>query len=277
MNGSVKADAATPGGGHATRCEMGDAVSDTQGFEGEMVLGEPVNVGAPEGTGTLTARFVRYDGCQQLTLWLPQDGYTGYRRLRIRDASGAAIEDSELTSRLNGRVQIVTDTFGWPPGHYAVEITNADGWSHELRLEKLEAGIAPPQPEPTLPEPRETPIVYRDGFGNILPDLDLAMRAKELARLTARFSRRLEFEGNFRAGTIFYIEGDIRLPFYHEMCGGGVHFSIDLPTEAKWEAETGRPLADRRDIVEFVAAETQRRRARSWNYVILDDRIDFTD
>jgi hypothetical protein len=96
-------------------------------------------------------------------------------------------------------------------------------------------------------------------------------------RLTARFTRRLEFEGNFRAGTIIYIEGDIRLKFYHEMCGGGVHFSIDVPIAAKWEAETGRPLAERDDIVEFVAAETQRKQARTWNYVIRDNRIDFVD
>ncbi|HOZ08937.1 MAG TPA: hypothetical protein PKW75_11680, partial [candidate division Zixibacteria bacterium] len=46
----------------------------------------------------------------------------------------------------------------------------------------------------------------------------------------------------FRAGTIIYIEGDLRLKFYHEMCGGGVHFSIDIPAEADWEAATGRPL-----------------------------------
>ena len=110
-----------------------------------------------------------------------------------------------------------------------------------------------------------------------MPNLDLAMRAKELDRLTARFSRRLEFEGNFRAGTILFIEGDICLRFSHEMCGGGVHFSIDVPTPARWESETGRPLADPEDIVAFVAQETQRRQARSWNYVIRENRIDFTD
>ncbi len=250
----------------------------THGFEGEIDLDDPVNTGAPESVGVLKAMFVRYEGCQQLTLWLPQDGQAGYERLRIRQAGGDWIEDSELADRLNGRIQILTDTFPWPPGRYRIQITHRDGWSHELRLEKLEAGIALPQPEPPpIPKSDGKPIVYRDGTGKIMPNLDLEMRARELARLADRFGRRLEFEGNFRAGTIIYIEGDVRLKFYHEMCGGGVHFSIDLPSADKWEAETGRPLADRDDIVEFVAAETQRKQARSWNYVIRADRIDFVD
>jgi hypothetical protein len=175
-------------------------------------------------------------------------------------------------------VQILLDTVPWPPGDYGIEITHRDGWSHELRLTKLEAGVAPPAPEPPpVPKSDGKPIVYRDGTGKVLPNHDLDLRAKALDRLTARFSRRLEFEGNFRAGTIHYIEGDIRIRFYHEMCGGGVHFSIDIPVAEKWQAETGQPLAERDDIVAFVAAETQRRQARSWNYVICDNRIDFID
>lgn len=253
-------------------------MATAHGFEGEIDLSEPVNAGAPDGVGVLKTKFVRYDGCQQLTLWLPQDGYAGYERLRIRQTGGDWIEDAVLTSRLNGRIQILIDTFPWPPGRYRVEITHRDGWSHELRLEKLEAGIAAPQPDPPpIPASDGQPIVYRDGTGKVLPNYDLDLRAKELTRLADRFGRQLEFEGNYRAGTIIYIEGGTRLRFYHEMCGGGVHFSIDIPVAEKWESETGRPLADRDDIVAFVAAETQRTKARSWNYVIRADRIDFVD
>jgi len=253
-------------------------MTDAAGLDGEIVLDAPVISGAPAGIGPLTARFARYDGCQQITLWLPLDGYAGYSQLRIRGPGGQRIEDAEITSRLNGRVQILIDTFPWPPGQYRIEITHQEGWSHELRLTKLEAGAAPPAPEPPpVPKSSGKPIVYRDGAGKVLPNYDLDLRAKELARLAARFDRRLEFEGNFRAGTIIYIEGDTRIRFDHEMCGGGVHFSIDLPVAEKWEAATGRPLAERGDIAEFVAAETQRRQARSWNYVIRDNRIDFID
>lgn len=253
-------------------------MSEDIGHDGHIVLEAPVNRAAPTATPLLKTKFVHYPGSQQLVLWLPQDGYSGYTTFRIRGPAGRRVEDAELTSRLNGRVQILVDTHPWPPGDYLVEINHREGWSHELALTKLEEGIAPPAPEPPpIPKSDGKPIVYRDGNGKVLPNLDLEMRAKELDRLTARFSRRLEFEGNFRAGTIVYIEGEIRLRFYHEMCGGGVHFSIDVPVAAKWESETGRPLADRDDIIAFVAAETQRRQARSWNYVIRDNRIDFVD
>ena len=59
-------------------------MSGDDGFEGEIVLGETANRSAPTGIGALTARFVRYDGCQQITLWLPQDGYSGYGAFRIQ-------------------------------------------------------------------------------------------------------------------------------------------------------------------------------------------------
>ncbi|MBK8198474.1 MAG: hypothetical protein IPK75_08885 [Acidobacteria bacterium] len=253
-------------------------MSDSIGHEGQIVLGAPVNRAAPAGTPLLTAKFVHYPGSQQLILWLPQDGHSGYRTFRIRGPAGGRVEEAELTSRLNGRVQILIDTHPWLPGDYFVEITHREGWSHELSLTKLEEGVAPPAPEPPpVPKSDGQPIVYRDGSGKVLPNHDLQLRAKALEKLTARFTRRLEFEGNVRAGTIIYIEGSLRLKFYHEMCGGGVHFSIDVPTPEKWESETGRPLAERDDIVQFVAAETQRRQARTWSYVIHPNRIDFVD
>jgi len=131
-------------------------------------------------------------------------------------------------------------------------------------------------PEPP-PEPPKGPIVYRDGFGNVIPDADLELRKALADRLAARFSRHLEFDGTYRAGTITYVEGDIRIPFSHEMCAGGVHFSIDVPVPERWEAATGRPLSERADIVDFLAFETRRVKASSWTYVIHEDRIDFVD
>ncbi|MFN7163674.1 MAG: hypothetical protein ACK4P2_02540 [Hyphomonas sp.] len=253
-------------------------MADTAGHEGHIVLGAPVNAAAPAGTALLTAKFVHYPGSQQLILWLPQDGHSGYHSFRIRGPGGRPVENTDLTRRLNGRVQILVDTHSWPPGDYFIEITHREGWTHELSLTKLEEGVAPPTPEPpTIPKSDGQPIIYRDGTGKVLPNHDLELRAKALERLTARFSRRLEFVGNFRAGTIIYIEGDICVNFNHEMCGGGVHFSIDVPVRDRWESETGRPLSERDDIVAFVAQETQRRQARTWNYVIRDNRIDFID
>jgi len=252
-------------------------MADMDGFEGEIVLDPPVNAGGPEGLAPLTVKFVRYEGCQQLILWLPQDGYAGYAALRIHAVGGVLIEEAEVTARLNGRVQILIDTFPWRPGRYRIEITHKDGWRHEVQLEKLEEGIVPAPASPPVIETRSGPIVYRNGAGNILPDLDLELREQASARLVARFGRRLEFEGSYRAGIIVYVEGDMRIRFPHEMCGGGVHFSIDIPVPASWEAATGRPLAEREDIITFLAEETRRRQASSWSYVIHEDRIDFVD
>jgi hypothetical protein len=252
-------------------------VSDKAGYEGEIVLEAPVNIGASDAIGALTAKFVRYSGCQQLIIWLPQSGYEGYGAFRIyRDS--ALIDEQDVRTRLNGSVQILTDTFTWPPGAYRIEITHEGGWRHELNLEKLEEGVIPPPPPAPPPEPKqETPIVYRDGFGKVIPDLDIEMRETLIQKLASKFGRRLEFEGNFRGGTIIYIEGATRIEFYHEMCGGGVHFSIDIPRPDQWESATKTPLSKRNEIVDFVARETQRIQASSWKYVIYENRVDFVD
>lgn len=249
-----------------------------EGFEGEIVLEAPVNVGAPDGVAPLATQFVRYPGCQQLIVWLPRPGFQGYGDLRIVGPGEAVIEHAPVAARLNGSVQILTDTYAWAPGDYRVEIAHADGWRHELRMRKLEAGVAAPTPPAPPAEPAsESPRVYRDGFGNALPNEDLELRDQVLKRVTGRFLRRLEFEGNARAGMVIYVEADRRIRFSHEMCAGRVKFSIDLPRLEQWEAATGAPLSERDDIVEFVARETQRTQASSWSYEIHEDRIDFVD
>lgn len=258
-------------------------MNEGAGHEGEIVLEAPANVGAPADMGALTARFVRYPGCQQLILWLPQGGHLGYAALHMFGPDGAVLEDGPVRDRLNGSVQILTDTYAWRPGEYRVEITHEDGWRHELHLRKLEAGAAAPQPPAPPPEPpraeppRAEPHVYRDGFGKEIPNADLEMRAEAVKRLSSLFGRRLEFDGNARAGTVTYIDGKTRIRFSHEMCGGGVNISIDVPSAAQWESATGVALAQRDEILQFVAQETQRQQAPSWRYVIHDDRIDFID
>ena len=251
-------------------------MTDQPGFDGELILAPPANEGAPEGTRPLHAKAAIYPGAQQVTLWLPADGWSGYTLLRIT-GPGGEIEKGPLTDRLNGRVQIFVNTYPWPPGDYRIEITHAKGWRHTLRLQKLEAGMPLPADPTPSPQSSSGPIVYRDGFGDVIPDTDLETREGLLRKMTARFSRRLEFEGNARAGTITYIDGDIRLRFYHEMCMGPVQFSIDVPAPDKWEADTGQPLTERDYILEFLAEETRRRQAPGLKTVIHASRIDFVD
>ena len=171
--------------------------SDPAAHEGEIDIGKPMAAGAPEALGKLVSRFVRYPGCQQLTLWLPQAGYMGYTNLSITHMDGvgkgagisACIDQARVADRLSGSVQMLWDTLAWPPGAYRVEIAHADGWCHRLELYKRRPDELVPVLVDDSPVPRDTDgdkllrspsgeIIYRDGFGRVMPDLDLQMRAK---------------------------------------------------------------------------------------------------
>lgn len=253
--------------------------------EGLICIDAAVNVGAPEGIGLVSARFVRYPGCQQLVLWLPQSGVHGYGELRVFGPGQTPHERAPLRARLNGSVQVLWDTLAWPPGRYRIHIDHTEGWRHELALHKLEPGEeapAPPAPAPAeveveveAPAAPRPPIVYRDGFGRVVPDVDLQLRQVVFARLARQFSRHLEYDGNFRAGTITYVDGPVRIAFPHEMGGGGCKFIIDLPAASRWEAVTGTALAERDEIVRFVADRVQREQASRWRYTIDELTIRF--
>lgn len=257
------------------------AAGDDDVFDGHIVPGEPVNSGdGAAGAGLLTVRFVHYPGAQQLIIWLPQSGYQGYGDLRLT-GPGGLVESAPVRDRLNGSVQILWNTLGWPPGSYRLEIDRDDGVQHRLGMTKLEAGAAPPEPAAPEPEPELFQrdecgeIIYRDGAGNVLPNADLDLREKVLADMARRFNRRLEFEGTFRGGTVHYIDSVRRIAFWHEMAGGGYHMMIDIPAADRWEAATGTPLAERDEIVRFVAEETRRVQAPSWNFEITATDIRF--
>ncbi|MEZ6028317.1 MAG: hypothetical protein R3C46_01075 [Hyphomonadaceae bacterium] len=244
--------------------------------DGQIVIGD---IRTPDGPADLkppTMKFVHYPGAQQLILWLPKPGYQGYGELVVTGRDGE-IERGPVSSRLNGSVQILFATLHWNEGDYLIAIGHEDGWRHEISLRKLPEGQPlPPPPQPPAPEPpRAEPIVYRDGAGKVIPNADLELRDRLMQDVARKFARRLEYEGTYRAGMIYYVDGDHRIGFSHEMCGGDMKFSIDLPTVAQWEAATGLPLAERDDIIAFVAERVRREKASSWRYEITPRSIDF--
>lgn len=246
---------------------------------GIIELGE-INNDPPDGELT-TARFVHYPDCQQLIIWLPQYGGRGYGNIRLIECSkNRVIDDRLVTDRLSGSIQILWDTLDIPPGDYRIEIDHPQNGKHVILLKKYEEGVEPPKEvEPEIPEAEQEnpnpPIVYRDGFGNELPNEDLILREKILKEMADKFGRKISYEGTFRAGTIIYHEGDLRIEFYHEMGGGNCMFYIDIPTEASWEASTKTPLERRQEILEFVAETVRREQASSTHYVIEDTSIGF--
>jgi hypothetical protein len=122
---------------------------------------------------------------------------------------------------------------------------------------------------------KKKPIVYKDGFGNIIPDEDLILREKLDKELVAKFGRKIEYTGNLRAGSVIYIDINTRIEFSHEMGGGNCMVYIDIPTEAQWVAFTKTPLAGRKEILEFVAAAVQAEQASNCKYEIKENSISF--
>lgn len=117
--------------------------------------------------------------------------------------------------------------------------------------------------------------VYKDGFGNIIPDEDLILREKLNKELVQKFSRRIEYEGNLRDGSVIYIDSDTRISFSNEMGGGNCLAFINIPTEAQWEAFTKTDLARRKEILEFVAATVKAQQASNCTYEIKESEIGF--
>jgi hypothetical protein len=248
---------------------------DDTAHEGQIAIG---GIHTPDGPPDLkppTVKFVHYPGSQQLILWLPKPGYQGHADLTVTRGD-EIVEQGPVMSRLNGSVQILFATLTWPPGDYRITITHEDGWRHEVALQKLPEGQPlPVEPPPPSPPPSNEPIIYRDGFGKEIPNADLDLRDKVLGDIARKFGRRLEYEGNYRAGTIHFLEGERRISFWHEMAGGEMKFFIDIPTEEHWESRTGTPLSEREEIIDFVARRVQQDQAPNWSYRITPNSIDF--
>jgi hypothetical protein len=252
---------------------MADSI-ETPAFEGPVAVGAVENISAPAEVGVPTVKTAHYPGSQQLQLWLPQSGYEGYGDVRVVGPDGEIVENATVRSRLNGSVQILWDTLPWPPGGYRIEITHDTGWRHVVALEKLPEGASIPAPTP-MPEPEAPsgPRVYRDGFGNVIPDVDLELRKQAMETIANRFGRRLEYEGTYRAGVITYVEGARRIRFSHEMAADPYKFWIDVPSASAWEAATGAPVSEREEILLFVAQQVQREQASSWTFEIRETEI----
>jgi hypothetical protein len=222
-------------------------------------------------------RFVHYSDCQQLTIWLTHPGreYGNVRLMIIK--SKKVVEEWPVSDKLSGSIQILWDTLNIAPGQYNIEIDWKNGGQHFITIEKFEEGIVIKKEQlgTTVVDLDSPPIQYRDGFGNLLENEDLILREKVNKDITRRFFRHIEYEDNFRSGTIIYIDDEIRIEFYHEMGGGNCMFYIDIPTEEKWEAQTKTPLSSRKEILEFVATTVQRQQASNCNYEIKGNGIGF--
>lgn len=218
-------------------------------------------------------RFVHYPDCQQLIIWLTHPGKEYGNVLLKNSMTDVIMEEWPVAEKLSGSIQLLWDTLMIAPGSYIIEINYKDGWQHTIEIQKLAEGVLPAfkQPEKFSEENENIesePIIYSDGFGNILENEDLILRENVNKDIVRKFSRHIEYEGNFRSGTIIYIDNEVRIEFYHEMGGGNCMFYIDIPTEEKWEAVTRTPISERKDIIDFVAARVKSEQASNCNFII---------
>ncbi len=249
------------------------------------ISNSPVNEGEVELLPEMPdhyVRFVHYPDCQQLIIMLPSYG-RDYHMIKLADnESGKVVSERPVTDRLSGSIQLLWDTLEIAPGNYTIEISWKNGQSHLIVIQKYteeetkeRKSIVQAHQVSDEPKSNSGPIVYRDGFGNILPNEDLEIREQAMHNIFRRFSKKLSYSGNFRGGTITYSDGEYTIDFYHEMGGGNCKMYIDIPTEDQWEIKTHVPLSERKEILEFVAERVQRDQAPSWKYEIRSDIIYF--
>lgn len=235
-----------------------------------------------EGKGSIPmeqhfVKAVHYPDCQQLVIWLPEPG-SDYENLSVLPEDGTQpLFQWPVAAKLSGSVQLIWDTLECPPGNYRVEISRRGRTVHAFSLIKYEEGVKPelpPEPE-FIPDLDAPPIVYRDGFGNILENEDLVLRERVIAETYDKISRRLEYRNMGRGGSIIYHEGSKQFELYYEIGGGDCICFIDIPSTAQWEKATGIPAARREEIVRFIAERAHADQAPSSELRIKETSISF--
>jgi len=255
-------------------------------FYGKMIIGEILNITPPEkvqvneklqypemNAGNI--RFVHYEDCQQLIIWLPASGMDYENFSLIDQKRKKVVYEQYVKDILQGSIQIITDSLPFPPGEYELRIRHKSGMRHIVKLEKLPEGVEKIEEVSAghVTDSDAESIVYKDGLGNILPDEDLILRERLINEIKNKFLRKLSYRGNVRAGYVIYTEGDINLEFETEMGGGNCMFFVNIPTEKQWETKTGIAIERREDIIWFVATGTQRDQASSCRFEIRDHEI----
>lgn len=201
-------------------------------------------------------KIVHYAECQQLTLWLPTTGNL-YDQIAMTDKNTQIeIWRKDVAEILSGSIQIILDTLDYAPSEYIILITRKDGLQHLLHIKKYEEGVLPPVDPVTQENIKgkdNAPIVYRDGLSNVINYEAFGTNIGNLDTLNAKHKRKVSYKEYGRSNDVIYTEGDKMAKFISEFGTGNCIFYIHIPTEENWERETGFSVAERADILQFVA------------------------
>lgn len=226
-------------------------------------------------------RTVHYPDCQQLIIYLPQY-WNNYKEILIENIeSKETFYQKTAGDAVNGSIQILIDSLPFPPGEFRIIISAVDDFNHIIYFTKFDESYVEkketPQVEEPVVEPSESSIwkVYKDGFGNDIPNEDQIIREKLIKKMSFNYGKQLSYTGNLRSGTVIFTEGSIRLEFWTEMGGGNCLFYISIPKSSKWTAVTGLPINDREAIINFIAERALQDQASGCRYTITDDFITY--
>lgn len=220
-------------------------------------------------------KFVHYPDCQQLIIWLPAPGMN-YDEYVIKNGNGKIIEQEKVADKLNGSIQLLWDTVPFLPGEYSAEFKHKSGGLNIVRFTKHKMGWKPVVEEKIIESAADsTPIVYRDGFGNVIVEEDLLIRKKALEDIENKFCRRIRYEDQGRSGYVIYSDNKNEIRLLYELGGGDCMVYVNIPTEATWEKETGISQADRKEILEYIASVVQMQQASNCYYKINESSIDY--
>ncbi|MEP7197414.1 MAG: hypothetical protein ABI851_12910 [Saprospiraceae bacterium] len=258
---------------------------------GIIELGSVENKGIQDDQiGLLHAQFVHYPNCQQLQVWLPESNFQkedyGNYQIIIK-ATNKIEEQGKVQDKVSGSVQMLFDTLSLTEGDYTLEIEHPNGGKLCLHFHKCAEDIVLEATVPNQESNKEDSLwkVYKDGFGNVIPNEDKTIRQKADEKINTVFEKvfgnnklsspRLEYVDHGRSGKITYIENETRIDFYHELGGGGCKMYIDIPAEESWEKVTNTSLHKRREILLFIASSVIRDQAPSWRYEFQEKAILF--
>ncbi len=120
-------------------------------------------------------KIVHYSDCQQLIIWLPSEGRLYDQIILSDEKSGKEVWRRTIADIISGSIQIILDTLLFRPAKYSILIQRKDGLHHIVHVRKYKEGqLLPPKPAiQVVIDEEKPPIVYRDGFGNIIVYGDL--------------------------------------------------------------------------------------------------------
>jgi len=86
--------------------------------------------------------------------------------------------------------------------------------------------------------------------------------------------QKLEYQNKGRGGNVIYTDDQSTISLSFEFGAGDCVAIIFTPTAAGWERDTGRPLADREGILNFIARQAVNDQASGGTYQLTDGFIE---